>query len=83
MSPIPKLPDHYPVANASWEEKLSWLDASPPPFDRMREALPWLETDEQLGWWIEGMRDAISHPERSEALAELLGSALNRIKVPQ
>lgn len=83
MSRTSELPDYYPIANASWEEKLSWLDAEQPPFDRMREAISWLDTEEQLGWWIEGLRDAIAHPERSEALAELLGPALDHIEVPQ
>ena len=66
------LPDHYPIADASWEEKLSWLEAVPPPYRRIRNAAPWLTTDRTVEWYLDGLREAIADPETSERLARFV-----------
>ena len=65
------LPDHYPIADASWDEKLSWLEAVPPPHDRIRRAAPWLTTDTQVRWYLDGLREAIADPETCERVARM------------
>lgn len=77
------LPDHYPLANASWAEKDTWLAAEVPPYDRIREAAPWLRTDEQIRWYLDGLREAQADPTHAAAVAQLFGPALAQIKIPQ
>ena len=50
------LPDWYPFANAREEEIAAWLAADTPPYDKMRIALPWMTTEEELEQWRIGMR---------------------------
>lgn len=52
------LPDWYPLANASDAQINGWLIAEKPPYEEMREALPWLDQPHQCEAWIEGLRDA-------------------------
>ena len=54
----PSLPEWYPLANASSAEVDQWLTAKVPPFAGMRQALPWLNTDDALNCWLEGLRFA-------------------------
>jgi hypothetical protein len=79
-----KLPDHYPLANAPGEEALSWADLGEPPYARIREAAPWLRTDDQVRWYCEGLREALSDPDLRDAVAGLFGPALDELrrKVP-
>lgn len=77
------LPAHYPLANAAWSEKMSWLDAETPPFERIRSAAPWLTTDQQVTWYLDGLREALAEPELTRRVAGLFGEALAEIVVPQ
>jgi hypothetical protein len=77
------LPDHYPIANAAWEEKMAWLDAETPPFERIREAAPWLNGDDSVRAYLDGMREALSMPsEQIDAIRHLFGAELGKIKLP-
>jgi len=75
-----ELPDHYPLANAPDEEVLSWASAPVPPFERIREAAPWLKTDGQVRWYLEGLREADANPNLVEAVGGLFGPALDQIR---
>lgn len=72
------LPENYPIADASWEEKEAWLDAPIPPYGRVREAAPWLNTDMQVDWYLDGLRAAMANPEGSANVVRLL--RLDRIE---
>jgi hypothetical protein len=77
------LPTYYPVANASRAEKLAWLDADPLPFERIREAAPWLMSNDEVRYYLDGMRDAMAMPdERKKALAEFFEPAFGTIIFP-
>lgn len=52
------LPDWYPLANASDAQIDRWVSAEKPPYDEMREALPWLDHPCQFDAWIAGFREA-------------------------
>lgn len=52
------LPAWYPLANASDEDIEDWLTAVQPPYEMMREALPWLSEVYQLDTWIAALRKA-------------------------
>ena len=67
------LPENYPMADAPWDEKLSWLDAVPPPYQRIRNAAPWLTTDRQVEWYLDGLREAVADRETCQRLARFIG----------
>jgi hypothetical protein len=71
-----ELPDHYPLAKASDEEALSWADASEPHYRRIREAAPWLKTDDQVRSYCEGLREGLASP----GLGSLFGLALQEVR---
>ena len=75
-----ELPDHYPLANAPGEEVLSWAYATEPPYRPIREAAPWLNTDEQIRWYVEGLREALTSPDPVETVGGLFGPALDAIR---
>ena len=75
-----ELPDHYPLANASREEVLSWAAATEPPYDRIREAVPWLKTGDQIRSYCEGLREALANPDLVTAVHGLFGPALQEIR---
>jgi hypothetical protein len=74
------LPDHYPLANAPREEVLSWARTDEPPYARIREAVPWLRTDDQIRWYCDGLREALSNPDLVKAVGCLFGPALDEIQ---
>ena len=71
---IGSLPDWYPLANATDEEVDVWLSAETPPYDEMREALPWLDKTYQFDAWIEGTRDTRDRLAGTNWLAEAFPS---------
>jgi hypothetical protein len=75
-----ELPDHYPLANAPDKEVLSWAYATEPPYGRIREAAPWLRTDEQVRWYLEGLREALANPDLVETVGGLSGPALDETR---
>lgn len=75
-----ELPDHYPLANATRDEVLSWAAAAEPPYERIREAVPWLKTEDQIRAYREGLREALAKPELAEAVGGLFGPALDKIR---
>lgn len=68
-----ELPDYYSIANAPWEQKLSWLDAEVSPYERILEAAPWYDRNEQVDWYLESMRELLTDPNRLAAIKQLLG----------
>lgn len=66
------LPDHYPIAEAPWEEKLAWLAAAEPPFARIRQPAPWLTSDQHVQWYLGGLRTAMADAKATRGLRALL-----------
>ena len=75
-----ELPDRYPLASASREEVISWAYAAKPPFELVRQAAPWLKTNDQVRWYCEGIREALENPGLVKAVGELFGPALGEIR---
>jgi hypothetical protein len=74
-----ELPLWYPLANATDEQIDAWHRAEHPPFDEMREALPWLRSEAQLRGWLDAARDI--EPEQVRNLMEWF-PAIGQIPVP-
>ena len=77
------LPDHYPFADATRQEILAWVDAAELPAKRMFEALPWYSTEQQLAWYLAGIREALGNPELSDAVDRVSGFAWREQGKPQ
>jgi hypothetical protein len=75
-----ELPDRYPLANASREEVLSWAAGTEPPYERIREAVPWLKTEDQIRSYCEGLQEALADPDLTRAVGDLFGPALDEIR---
>lgn len=63
------LPDWYPLANATDEQIDAWLRLEQPPYEEMREALPWLSQLCEFDAWIASMRDLKANVERGTKLS--------------
>lgn len=67
-----ELPQWYPLANATDDEIGTWLAAAVPPYEEMREALPWYNHKYQFDAWIEGVREGRTADMGENRLHELL-----------
>lgn len=52
------LPGWYPLANATEAQIESWLVVGRPPYAEMRQALPWLSSENEFDAWLTGWREA-------------------------
>ncbi len=74
-----ELPDYYPIANATWAEKLEWLKGEVPPYARILEAAPWYSREEQVDWCLESLREWLKHPAFAPFAKKNSDPAFNRI----
>ena len=75
------LPDWYPFANARVDEIDGWLIAAHPPYEQMRDALPWLRSEDELGAWLAAAREAKVDLIDREQLLKLL-PGIEKIPMP-
>jgi hypothetical protein len=66
------LPEWYPFANAPDKEIDGWLTAVQPPYDLMRDVLPWFRHEGEFDAWLASMRNAQAFPTDRERLVKVL-----------
>jgi hypothetical protein len=75
MSLSSRLPEWYPLANATAAEIASWLAADAPDYAAMRQALPWLDREYQLDTWLGGVREVLASDKNTLSIRDLVGLA--------